>query len=124
MELSNDQVERFLTELFESTKDDGDANIGQFGIGFAQMLAKAKTTVYTRRYIVEFDARQQTAWSDSPLDYRLWGPAEVAAETQGMNPRSECPGKPRFDSFDGFWLELAHYEDQVPDSDDFGAGMT
>jgi len=66
MDLSNDEVERFLTELFESTKGDEDANIGQFGVGFAQMLAKAKTTVYTRRFIVEFDARQRSEWSSSP----------------------------------------------------------
>jgi hypothetical protein len=121
MDLSNDEVERFLTELFESTKGDEDANIGQFGVGFAQMLAKAKTTVYTRRFIVEFDARQRSEWSSSPIDYRLWAPDEVAENDDTMNPRSEFPGEPRFETFDGFWVELDHYEDQVPDSDDRSA---
>lgn len=43
MDLSHDEVETFLTELFESTKDDADASIGQFGIGFAQMLANNRS---------------------------------------------------------------------------------
>lgn len=112
MDLGNDEIERFLTELFESTKDDADGNIGQFGIGFAQMMAKAQVTVYTREYIVEFDARQTTDWSTSPIDYRLWGP-------EAKNPRSEY-ANPRFEAFDGFWVELDHYDDQVPDSSDLG----
>ena len=114
MDLSDADVERFLTELFESTKDDADANIGQFGIGFTQMMAKAQVTVYTRRYIVEFDARQRADWSSSPIDYRLWGPADEGL----LNPRSAFPGGPRFEAFDGFWIELDHYEEQVPATDD------
>lgn len=120
MDLSNDEVEQFLTELFESTKDDADASIGQFGIGFAQMLAKAKTTVYTREYIVQFDARQQSKWSNSPIDYRLFAPDVVAEGDDTMNPRSAFPGEPRFEEFDGFWVELEHYDDQVPASEDLG----
>lgn len=37
-----------------------------------------------------------------------------------MNPLSAFPSEPHFDEFDGFWVELEHYEDQVPASDDLG----
>lgn len=120
MDLSDGEVEEFLTVLFESTKDDEDANIGQFGIGFAQMMARAVVRVYTREFVVEFDSRQTTDWSSSPIDYRLFGPEEVADGHERMNPKSEFDGQLRFDGFDGFAVELQHYDDQVPASDEHG----
>mgnify|MGYP000687031771 CR=1 FL=1 len=87
MDLSDEEIREFLTNLGQSTKIDDEDTIGQFGIGFGQALAVGKVTVHSQDSKVEFDAKN---WF---RDYRLY----EAEET-----------------FDGTKVTIEHYEDEVP----------
>lgn len=91
MDLNDEEIREFLSNLGASTKRDDDESIGQFGIGFGQALAKGKVTVHSHDTKAVFDAKN---WFRS---YRLYQAEE---------------------SFDGFKVVVEHYDDEVPDTDD------
>jgi|GEM_PF-6806415 len=89
MDLSDESVREFLTNLGQSTKIDDEETIGQFGIGFGQALAVGKVIVHSQDSKVEFDAKN---WF---RDYRLYEAEE---------------------HFDGTKVTIEHYEDEVPEA--------
>lgn len=90
MDLSDEKMRQFLTNLAESTKVDDPDAIGQFGIGFGQAMAMGHVTVHSQDSKVEFDAKN---WF---REYRLYEAEE---------------------EYDGFKVEIDHYEDDVPEAD-------
>lgn len=90
MDLTDEEIEQYLTNLGMSTKRDDDDSIGQFGIGFGQALAKGRVTVNSHDTIVKFDAKNKLR------EYDIF----------------EAD-----DSYDGFRVEIEHYDDEVPDPD-------
>jgi hypothetical protein len=91
MDLSDDEIREFLSDLGKSTKRDDDTAIGQFGIGFGQALAKGKVTVHSGDTRAVFNAKE---WF---RQFRLY-----EAESE----------------YDGFHVKIEHYDDEVPDAGD------
>lgn len=91
MDLGDGEMRKFIAVLGNSTKKNDPDSVGQFGVGFAQMMAKGIVTVRTQDWEVIWDAR-----TDPIMSYEIRQVDEY---------------------FDGFWVEIEHYEGENPDPD-------
>jgi hypothetical protein len=117
VKLTEERGKELMTTMGASSKDKGsDEDIGCFGVGKGQLIAKGKTVFYSGGYAILFDIKN---WGLESFQMKLFDvPSflEDCGEDEWKELFEEHVGK---GVYDGFGMFINHYEDEVPAEDSY-----